>query len=78
MTNVIELAKQARLIGDPKDLVPLDIQQITDFAKLVRNAAVQDERTALAELCDAMGSPNIAEYLREQAAAIESLKEPTP
>lgn len=47
------------------------------FFTLVRNAAVQDERTALAELCDAMGSPHIAKYLREQAA-IESLKEPTP
>lgn len=45
------------------------------FATLVRNAVVIEERMALAQLCDAMGSPQIAEYLRAQAEIIR--KEPT-
>ena len=39
------------------------------------NEGVIEERMALADLCDAMGSPNIAEYLRAQAEI--SRKEPT-
>lgn len=72
--QVIELAKSCGI--EESDL--FGTGDIERFADLVRNAAVQDERTALAELCDAMGIPHIAKYLREQAAAIESLKEPTP
>ena len=45
------------------------------FATLIRNATAIEERMALADLCDTMGSPNIAEYLRAQAEII--LKEPT-
>lgn len=79
--QVIELAKQADDHADKTlqcqgEYHP-DWHEVRDayFATLVRNATVIEERTALAEVCDAMGIPHIAKYLREQAEAIRNLKD---
>jgi len=68
--QILQMAREAGFFTH-KEVQP----EITRFATLVLNAAAIEERMALADLCDAMGSPRIAEYLRAQAEIIR--KEPT-
>lgn len=42
MIDILNLAQQARLCGDPKDLIPLDVEQITGFANLYREALLAE------------------------------------
>ena len=73
-----QVIAMAQICGDWNgETVEMNDVGIKHFAALVRNAAVIEERMALADLCDAMGSPQIAEYLRTQAEIIRNLKEPT-
>lgn len=80
--QVIELAKQAGMGGMLTDIV-CNRRELERFAKLVRNAALEDA----AKVCFAMPAPiscnrveaNLCDVMTAQCAnEIRNLKEPTP